>query len=173
MKLIVAGLLLFHVASASAWAARLLTAIEFGAAYCFGMMQWSARQLSSDQNVLEQELQARCKGGSLPAQNAGLSDEELQGMPRRSKEEAASEHAVLEKLQQYLEPRISNLEPAALRAGKRRADADIQEIGLPDGKCDAHCAHGPDFKACLGERCGGKQLLQHLRGCRDPSWLAF
>jgi len=94
-------------------------------------------------------------------------------MLRRSQEEAVSEHAVLEKLQQYFEPRISNLEPAALGAAKQRADADIPAIADLNGKCGFQCAHGSDFEACLAEKCGGKQLLQHLRGCRDPSWLAF
>jgi len=173
MKLIVAGLLLFHVASASAWAARLPTAIEFRAAYCVRMMQWSVRQLSSDQNVLEQELLARRQGGSPPAENAGLSDEKLEGMLRRSQEEAASEHAVLDRLQQYLEPRISDLEPAALRAAKQRADADIQEIADLNSKCGFKCVHGLDFEVCLAERCGGKQLLQRFTGCRDRRWLAF
>jgi len=137
------------------------------------MMQWSVRQLSSDQNVLEQELLARRQGGSPPAENAGLSDEKLEGMLRRSQEEAASEHAVLDRLQQYLEPRISDLEPAALRAAKQRADADIQEIADLNSKCGFKCVHGLDFEVCLAERCGGKQLLQRFTGCRDRRWLAF
>ena len=173
MKGIIADLLLFHIASATTWAARLPTAVRFRAAYCVRMMQWLVRQLSSDQNVLEPELQGRRQGESLPAQNAGLPDEKLQGMLRRSQEEAASEHAVLEKLQQYLEPRISNLEPAALGAAKQRADADIQAIANLNRKCGFQCAHGLDFEACLADKCGGKQLLQRFSGCRDPGWLVF
>jgi len=173
MKGIIADLLLFHIASATTWAARLPTAVRFRAAYCVRMMQWLVRQLSSDQNVLEPELQGRRQGESLPAQNAGLPDEKLQRMLRRSQEEAASEHAVLDRLQQYFEPRISNLEPAALGAAQQRADADIQAIADLNGKCGFQCAHGPDFEACLAEKYGGKQLLQRFSGCRDPSWLAF
>jgi len=173
MKGLVAGLLLFQFASATAWAARVPTAIEFRAAYCVRIMQWSVHQLGNDRNMLEQQLQARRQGGSLPAENAGLSDETLQGMLRRTQKEAADEHAVLEKLQQYLEPRIPGLEPTALRAAKQRADADIQDIADLNSKCGFQCVHGPDFEACLAEKCGGKDLLRRFTGCRDKSWLAL
>jgi len=66
MKRIVASLLLFHLASATRSATRVPTAIEFRAAYSVRMMQRSARQLSSDQNVLEQVLQARRKADRSP-----------------------------------------------------------------------------------------------------------
>ncbi len=173
MKRLVAGLLLFHMASATAWAARVPTAIEFRAAYCLRIMQWSVRQRSSDQSMLEQELRARRQGASLPARNAGLSDETLQDMLQRTQAEAVKEHASLGKLQQYLEPRIPALEPEALRAASQRADADIQAIADLNGKCGFKCTHGPDFEACLAEKCDAKDLLRRFSGCRDPGWLAF
>lgn len=173
MKGLVAGLLLSYIASTAAWAARVPTAIEFRAAYCFRIMQWSVRQRQSNQNMLEQELQARRQAGSLPARNAGLSDETLQEMLQRTQKEAADEHAILEKLQRYLEPRSPDLEPEALSAAKQRAEADIQAIAEVNSKCGFKCAHGPDFEACLAEKCEARSLLQRFSGCRDPSWLAF
>ena len=173
MKGVVAGLLLFQFASATAWAARVPTAIEFRAAYCVRIMQWSVRERSSNQKMLEQELQARRQGGSLPARNAGLSDETLQEMLQRTQKEAAKEQAILEKLQNYLGPRQPGLEPESLRAAKQRAEADIQEIADLNSKCGFQCVHGPDFEACLAEKCGGKDLLRRFTGCRDKSWLAL
>jgi len=172
MKRLVASLLLFQFASTTAWAARVPTAIEFRAAYCFRIMQWSVRERSSNQSMLEQELRAR-RHGSLPVQNAGLSDETLQEMLQRTQAEAVKEQASLGKLQQYLEPRIPVLEPEALRAASQKANADIQDIADLNGKCGFKCAHGPDFEACLAEKCDASNLLQRFSGCRDPSWLAF
>lgn len=173
MNRLAAGLLLLCITSATARAARVPTAVEFRTAYCHRIMQWSVRQLKSNQNVLEQELRARRQGGSPPAQHAGISDETLQAMLQRTQKEAADEHAVLEKLQQYLEPRIPDLDPAALSAAKQKANADIQDISDLNGKCGFRCAHGPDFEACLAEKCGAADLLRRFSGCRDPDWLAF
>jgi hypothetical protein len=172
MKGLAAGLLLFYVASATA-VGRVPTAVEFRAAYCARIMQWSVWQQSSNQNMLEQELQARRQGGSLSARNAGLSDETLQDMLRRTQAEAVKEHASLGKLQQYLEPRIPTLEPEALRAASQRADADIQAIADLNGKCGFKCTHGPDFEICLAEKCDAKDTLRRFSGCRDPGWLGL
>lgn len=172
MKRPAVALSLFLLLHAAAWAARVPTAVEFRAAYCVRIMQWSVRERSSDQRMLEQELHSR-QSGSLPARNAGLSDETLQDMLQRTQAEAVKEHASLGKLQQYLEPRMPTLEPEALRAAGQRADADIQAIADLNGKCGFKCAHGPDFEACLAEKCDAKDLLQRFGGCRDPSWLAF
>jgi len=170
MKGLAAGLLLFCVASATA-AGRVPTAVEFRAAYCARIMQWSARQLSSDQNMLERQLRARRQGRALPAQRAGLSDETLEGMLQRTQKKAADEHAVLEKLRKYLELRIPSLEPQALRAAKQRADADIQDVADLNSKCGFQCMHGPNFEACLAKKCGGKDVLRRFGGCRDSDWL--
>jgi hypothetical protein len=170
MKGLAAGLLLFYVAFATA-AGRVPTAVEFRAAYCARIMQWSVRQLSSDQNTLEQRLRARRQGGASPAQHAGLSDETLQEMLQRTKKKAADEHAVLEELRKYLELRISGLEPQALRAAQQRADADIQDVADLNSKCGFQCTHGPDFEACLAKKCGGEDVLRRFSGCRDSDWL--
>jgi len=74
--------------------------------YCVRMMQWLVRQLSSDQNVLERSYRVDAKANRCP-RKCRIAGREAARMLRRSQEEAASEHAVLEKLQQYLEPRIS------------------------------------------------------------------
>jgi len=170
MKRLAAALSLFLFSHAAAWAARVPTAVEFRAAYCVRIMQWSVRERSSDQRMLQEELQAR-RGGSLPERNAGLSDETLQKMLKQTQKEAAKEQAVLRKLQSYLQPRLAGLEPESLSAAKQRAAADIQEVADLNSTCGFKCAHGPDFEACLAEKCDAKQLLQRFSGCRDPTWL--
>lgn len=166
-------LLILSVSPGPVWGAQVPTAIEFRAAYCHRIMQWSVQQLKSDQNMLEQELRARRHGDSLPARNAGLSDEALQSLLLRTQKEAADEHASLGKLKQYLAPRLPDLESGALKAASQRADADIQEIAKLNSKCGFQCTHGPNFEACLVKKCGGRDLLQRYRGCRNPSWLEF
>ena len=166
-------LVLLCISHGPAWGARVPTAIEFRAAYCHRIMQWSVQQLKGDQNVLEQELRTRRSGDSLPARNAGLSDETLQDLLLRTQKEAADERAVLEKLKQYLAARLPDLESAALRAARQRADADIQEVAKLNSKCGFRCVHGPNFEACLMEKCGGTDLLRRYRGCRNPRWLEF
>lgn len=164
-------LLLLCISHGPAWGARVPNAIEFRAAYCHRIMQWSVRQLKSDGNVLEQELRARREGDSLPARNAGLSDAALRDLLLRTQKEAADEYATLEKLEQYLAPRLPDLESPALGAARQRADADILEVAKLNTKCGFRCAHGPDFEACLMKKCGGTHLLQRYRGCRNPGWL--
>ncbi len=93
-------------------------------------------------------------------------------MLHHSQKEAASDRATLEKLQRYLEPRISSLEPEAMSAAKQRAEADMQSIADRNGKCGFECAHGPDFEACLAEKCGAEELIKRFAGCKDPSWLS-
>jgi hypothetical protein len=166
-------LLLLCTTHGPAWGARVPTAIEFRAAYCDRIMQWSVQQLKNDRNVLDQALRARRRGDSLPARNAGLSDEALEGLLLRTQKEAADERAVLEKLKQYLAPRLPDLESGALKAARQRADADIQEIAKLNSKCGFRCTHGPNFEACLVEKCSGTELLRRYRGCRNPSWLEF
>lgn len=172
MKRLAAALSLFLFSHAAAWAARVPTAVEFRAAYCVRIMQWSVRERSSEQSMIEQELHSR-QSGSLPARNAGLSDETLQEMLQRTRKEAGKEQTALEKLQSFLEPRRADLEPESLSAAKQRAEADIQEVADLNSTCGFKCAHGPDFEACLAEKCDAKQLLQRFNGCRDPSWLEF
>jgi hypothetical protein len=171
MKSLFSGLLLLHIVSAPAWAARVPSDVEFRAAYCSRIMQWAVSQRHSDESMLEQELQARHQG-QLPKWRAGLSDETLQEMLQRSQRETASDRAALEKLQRYLEPRISGLEPEAMSAAKQRAEADMQSIADLNGKCGFKCAHGPDFEACLAEKCGAEELIKRFAGCRNPSWLS-
>ena len=171
MKSLAGALLLLHFASTPAWAARVPSAVEFRAAYCSRILQWSVRQRQSDESMLEQELQARHQG-LLPKWRAGLSDETLQEMLQRSQKDAVSDRAALEKLQRYLEPRISGLEPEAMSAAKQRAEADMQSIADLNGTCGFKCAHGPDFEACLAEQCAAEELIKRFAGCRDPSWLS-
>ena len=128
-------------------------------------------QRQSDESMLEQELRARHEG-LLAKWRAGLSDETLQEMLQRSQRDAASDRAALEKLQRYLEPRISSLEPDAIKAAKQRAEADMQSIADLNGKCGFKCAHGPDFESCLAEKCGAEDLTKRFIGCRDSSWLS-
>jgi len=171
MKALIAGLLLFYLASAPTWAARVPSAVEFRAAYCSRILQWSVHQRQSDESMLEQELRAR-REGLLPKWRAGLSDETLQEMLQRSKKEAVSDRAASVKLRRYLEPRISSLEPEAMSAAKQRAEADMESVADLNGKCGFKCAHGPDFEACLAEECGAEELIKRFTGCRDPSWLS-
>jgi hypothetical protein len=171
LKALILGLLLLHIVSAPAWATRVPSAVEFRAAYCFRIMQWSMRQRQSDESMLEEELQARHRG-LLPKWRAGLSDQTMQEMLQRSQKDAANERAALEKLQRYLEPRLSSLEPEAVSAAKQRAEGDMQSIADLNGTCGFKCAHGPDFEACLAEKCGAEELIKRFAGCRNPSWLS-
>jgi len=171
LKRIPTALLLLCIYCSPVWGARVPTAVEFRAAYCHRIMQWSVQQMKSDRNMLEQELRARRRGDSLPARNAGFSDEALQDLLLRTQTEAADGHAGLEKLEQYLAPRTPDLESEALKAARQRADLDIQEIAELNSECGFRCAHGPDFEACLAEKCGGTDLLRRYRGCSNPSWL--
>lgn len=167
-----AALLLFYPAAGTAWADGVPSAIEFRAAYCARIMQWSVRQRHDNQTMLAKELRAR-QAGLLPKSRAALSDETLQAMLQHSKEEEAHERAMLEKLNRYLAPRISDLDPEAMRAASQRAEADIQAIADLNGKCGFKCAHGPDFEACLAEKCRAKELLKRFDGCRRPTWFKY
>lgn len=86
---------------------------------------------------------------------------------------------VLSRLQSYLLPKLSGLDPEPLIAAALRADTDLEQAGQTGSVCSRKCAGHLEngrpsqrWSACVDE-CSAGPLTTRLRSCRTPDWLPF
>lgn len=85
----------------------------------------------------------------------------------------------LNRLQSYLLPKLSSLDPVPLIAAARRADVDLEEskqvASVCAQRCEAHLQNGRPtqrWSACVDE-CAASPLVTRVGACRAPDWLPF
>jgi hypothetical protein len=94
----------------------------------------------------------------------------------------AEMHAMLAKLQSaqdrinaYLMPRLTSLEPTAMLAALRRAEADWREFQAITDRCGKKCnaiAAADQIGACWTS-CTDDALIARINACAEPNWLPF
>ena len=84
--------------------------------------------------------------------------------------------AVLDRLQSYLLPKTTELDPMALLAAENRGKADWQSlVAMTDGCTKRKCGvSATDLDSECNKSCGmDKELVLRMRACNDPSWQPF
>jgi hypothetical protein len=82
--------------------------------------------------------------------------------------------ANLNRLQLYLTPKLTSLDPLAIAGATHRAEADWQAMGRGVGRCSPKCFKVPEkeLAECFAS-CQDAALLTRIEQCRDPNlnWL--
>lgn len=104
---------------------------------------------------------------------------DLQQLTAKQREEM---HEMLVRLQSardrinaYLVPRLNSLEPTAMLAALRRAEADWGEFQTMTDRCGKKCntiAAADQMGACWSS-CKDGALIARINACADPNWLPF
>ena len=160
MKLGIASLavsVLLGVGNANAQ--RLPTDVELKAAYCVKVVQ----------NAVEVGKRASAETATSPSAKA-FTDQLLKDSQDR-----------LARLQSYLEPRMSSLEPVSMTAAMKRGESDAanyeQEYWKIADQCDCPSLVGPSGELsplaakCLDECVSQNPLVERIQACRNLNWL--
>jgi hypothetical protein len=80
--------------------------------------------------------------------------------------------ANLNRLQLYLTPQLTSLDPLAIAGATHRAEADWQAMGLAVGRCTLKCVKLPEKEQaeCFAS-CQDPAVYTRITQCRDPDWL--
>ena len=84
----------------------------------------------------------------------------------------AGYQANLNRLQLYLTPKLTSLDPLAIAGATHRAEADWQAMGRAVGRCSPKCFKLPEKEQaeCFAS-CQDGALLTRIGQCRDPNSL--
>lgn len=84
----------------------------------------------------------------------------------------AGYQANLNRLQLYLTPKLTSLDPLAIAGATHRAEADWQAYGGAVARCTLKCLKVPEKEQaeCFSS-CGDVPLLTRVTACRDPDSL--
>jgi hypothetical protein len=87
----------------------------------------------------------------------------------------AGYQANLNRLQLYLTPKLTSLDPLAIAGATHRAEADWQAYGGAVARCTLKCFKLPEKEQaeCFSSvsSCQDAALLPSIGQCRDPNWL--
>ena len=153
--------------SSTASAQRLPTDTELHAAACIPVMHWAV-------GVETQALAEMRVPADAPKQEQDLAAKVRANLTQQ----LADSQSALARLQAYLLPRLTLLEPVAIAAAQSRGDADVRELTSLTARC-ASCVDQaaaktptkPDYSAC--EYCKHPVVQDRLFSCKNPTWLPF
>jgi hypothetical protein len=134
--------------------------MDLRAAYCTALVQ---HYIANVQEVIT-SFEAMEKAPTVPSENV-----------EKAKENFAKTlvdlKSALDRLQGYLLPRLSSVDPDPLRAAAAHANADETDYSKFDNSCTQKCIreHAPTL-TCYKE-CMPGELASRIESCRNPSWL--
>jgi hypothetical protein len=113
-------------------------------------------------------------GAAVPGANPE-SATALKGALAEAERSLAERQATLDRLQRYLTPHISNLDPTVLQAATHGGESDARYIAQQAAQCmdrknERNCLQAADAASCV-RQCVGLELSARLEQCRQPSWL--
>ena len=86
----------------------------------------------------------------------------------------ARDQANLSRLQAYLQPKITTLDPVAIAGATHRAKEDWRTIVAAVDRCEDKCGpmSGKEHALCFSS-CPDAALNARVKSCSDPNWLPF
>jgi serine/threonine protein kinase len=86
----------------------------------------------------------------------------------------ARDQANLSRLQAYLQPKMTTLDPVAIAGATHRAKEDWRTIVVALDRCEDKCGpmRGKEHALCFSS-CPDAALNARVKSCADPNWLPF
>lgn len=131
------------------------TDVELRASFCIGVMQGTA--------AMARGILSGLKPGDPPNDSATAM--------------LATSEDNLRRLQSYVVPKMTYLDPAALLLAHKRGQTDVASVETATTTCVNRCTpllpNHARVDACIAKCRAETPLFSRLDGCRDLNWLPF
>jgi hypothetical protein len=158
---ITAAIVLTFLATAASSQQAVPTDNDLRAAYCISILK---HYISLEQQTLNMVENA-------PTPPPPELKEWLTKSVETTRNRLAGDQANLDRLQLYLTPKLTSLDPLAIAGATHRAEADWQAKGRAVGRCTPKCLSLSlkEQTECFAS-CQDAALLTRVEKCRDPNW---
>ena len=157
--------LLLLFVSAPALAQQAPTDTDLRAAYCARILQFDIRLYQSVVGELQGNI---VKFGPVRDQGDAKLLDDIKALLNDAQRTLRESRSGLDRINAYLMPKLSYLDPTALLAAAKRADVDLADS--QDAPCSQACSKDPK---CIERECVQQDIVARFKPCRAITWLPF
>lgn len=148
------------------------TDADLRTAYCIEVTQEAIKTLDDSIRHVEADIERAKNTPTAPhGKELAAVEQDLKSGLQKSLAESDS---LLNRLQLYLLPRISYLDPTGLMGAQARARSDLQQLSTESAPCLKKCmaGHRDNVEQCA-LACPVTDVQARVRTCLRPTWLPF